>query len=171
MTGKRKPRQPGRVNPFAFQGAINTATKLTPGEIASVIEPLNAAARALREGVADEDQWSRVVSAINVAQAIERQGVVRGLREHLHCAELALQGIRQRAVARTGEWDRTALYYQELDHINEAVDLHAFQLSQLSYGEYARAIRYAVGEIQSTGGVVIHQLTKQHAAAGAGDHP
>ncbi|BEP42228.1 hypothetical protein GmRootV15_28170 [Variovorax sp. V15] len=134
--------------------ARNGATMLTPAELANTLDPLRAAARALREGVATELDWSIVASAFNVAQAIEQQGVVRGLGEHFRSAELALHGIEQRAMA-SGEWKATALYYQELDHINTAVDLHEFQLRRLSFSEVNWAVKKAVSEVRSTGGRII----------------
>ena len=118
------------------------------------IDPLRAAAKARREGVATERDWSIVVSPLHVAQAIEQQGIVRGLSEHLHSAEVALQEIERRAMA-TGTWCPTSLYYQELDHISAAVDLHEFQMTQLSYGEFRRALQRAVIEIKNTGGRVV----------------
>lgn len=153
MTHGRKPRKPRRISLDPVRLARNGATRLTPAEISAAIDPLRAAARALREGVASEWDWSIVASAMNVAQAIERQGIVRGLQEHLRSAELALQGIQQRAMA-SGEWRPTSLYYQELDHISSAVDLHEYQLGQLAYSEFRQAVARAASEIRSTGGRV-----------------
>ena len=154
MSHGRPPRRPRRVslNPIAL--AKNSATRLTQAEISGAITPMRAATRALREGVATEWEWSVVVSAVNVAQAIDKQGVVRGLAEHLHSAELALQGIHQRAMA-SGTWCATALYYQELDHIATAVDLHGFQMQQLSYSEFRHAVLRAAAEIRAAGGRVV----------------
>lgn len=135
--------------------AIDRATLLTPAEIEQIIDPLRAAMRALREGVATETDWSFAASAVNVAKAIEHQGVVRGLSEHLHVAELALQGIQARAMS-SSEWQPTALYYQELDTLTNLVELHVFQLQQLSFGEFRRALVSAVDEVRSTGGRVIN---------------
>lgn len=140
--------------------ARNAATLLTPPELAKTLAPLRAATQALREGVATELEWSIVASSIYVAQAIEQQGVVRGLGEHFRSAEVALHGIEQRAMA-SGEWKATALYYQELDHINTAVDLHEFQLMRLSYSEVSRAVNKATGEIRSTSGRIITLAAQQ----------
>ena len=154
MTHGRKPRQQRWVARDPLALAKNTATRLTPAEMSTMIEPLRAAATALREGVATEWEWAIVVSAVNVAQAIDKLGIVRGLSEHLLCGELALRAIQQRAMA-TGTWSATSLYYQEIDHLDTAVDLHEFQIHQLSYGEYHNALRQAEAEIRSTGGIVV----------------
>lgn len=154
MSHGRKTRRPGRISHDPIALARNNATRLTAKEISLAITPLRAAARALREGVATEWEWAVVVSAINVAQVIDKQGVVHGLAEHLHSAELALQGIQRRAMA-SGTSCATALYYQELDAIREAVDLHEYQMQQLSYGEFRRAVVRAEAEIRATGGRVV----------------
>lgn len=155
MSHGRKPRRPGRISRDPIALARNNATRLTPAEISKTITPLRAAARSLREGVATEWDWSIVASAITVAQAIDKQGIVRGLAEHLHSAEIALQGIYARAMT-SGTWCATALYYQELDHITTAVDLHEFQVGKLGFGEWRRALKRAEDEIRSTSGRVVN---------------
>lgn len=164
MSRGRKPRRPGRISRDPIALARNNATRLTAAEIAQAITPLRAAARALREGVATEWDWAIVASAINVAQAIDKQGIVRGLAEHLHSAEVALQGIYARAMT-SGTWCATALYYQELDHITTAVDLHEFQAGKLSSGEWRSALKRAEAEIRSTGGRVVDVGQMQGMAA------
>ncbi|MNV64642.1 hypothetical protein D3C71_1572940 [compost metagenome] len=76
------------------------------------------------------------------------------MRGHLEAAECALQGIKLRAMA-TGEWLPTALYYQELDDVKAAVELHRFQLEQLSSAEAVKAIDLAKGRVRAAGGRVI----------------
>lgn len=134
--------------------ALHKAAKPTADDIASVIDPVQAALKALREGVATEWQWSVLASAMNVAKAIEKQGVVKGLHEHLRAAELALNAIYGRAMATT-TWCATSLYYIELDAVDTAVDLHRFQLNTLGRGELIRAIDYAQAEVKSSGGRVL----------------
>ncbi len=140
-----------------LQIAVENATKLTPTEMASIMEPVMQAHKHLREGVATEMDWCVLCSSINIARRIEKQGVVRGLAEHLHSAEQALQTIEVRA-NRTGTWTPTALYYQELDAVSTGIELYQYQCEQLSAAELKRAIAAAVGEIRSTGGRVITSL-------------
>lgn len=153
MTHGRKPRRPRYVSLDPMRLARNAATKLTSAEIATTIEPLRQAARLTREGVASEREWALLASAVNVAKAIERQGIVRGLAEHFAQAEEALNGISRRALA-SGEWKPTALYWQEIEHVNALVDLHAYQLEHLSYGEAHRATRSATAAVHQVGGRV-----------------
>lgn len=153
MTHGRPPRRPRRLtNPIIL--ARNAATRLTPAEISTTIGPIRQAARHMREGVGSEVEWSLLASAVNIAKAIDRQGIVRGLAEHLQAAEEALNGISRRALA-AGEWQATALYWQEIEHVNALVDLHEFQLQQLSYGEARRAIQAATAAVRSAGGRVV----------------
>ena len=155
MTHGRKPRRarwPAAVNTIDL--VSRRVALVTPADLAQVMEPLQAAFTALRQGVATEWQWSVLASAMNAAQAIEKQGVVRQLAGHLHAAELALQSIYNRATA-TGKWQATALYYIELDAIDTAIDLHKFQLQQLSTGEVIKALDYAQAEVRSSGGRVM----------------
>lgn len=92
---------------------------------------LQQASKALREGVAAEQHWHIVAGALDVACAIERAGCVRGLREHLASTAQALQAIRARAQQGTA-WRPTPLHYCELDALGAFVDLHGYQLRQLS---------------------------------------
>lgn len=150
----RRPRWPAAVNTMDL--VSRRVALVTPADLADVLQPLRDAFKALREGVATEWQWSIIASAVNAAQAIDKQGIVKGLHEHLHAAELALASINRRAMA-TGQWQPTALYYLELDAIDTAIDLHKFQLQQLSTGEVIKALDYAQAEVRSSGGRVVQQ--------------
>jgi hypothetical protein len=155
MTHGRKPR---RLRPMAvntFDMAINAAGKLTKRELDGVMAPTLAAHKALREGVATELQWQVLASAMTVALRIEQSGIVRGLREHMVAAQTALQGIERRAMA-SGAWRPTALYYGELDDIGTAINLHRYQLSQLSAGELREIYRQALADVRCSGGRVVH---------------
>lgn len=154
MTHGRKPRRPRRISLDPVRLARNGATRLTPPEIASAIDPLRAAARALARGVATEMDWFTAASAMNVAQGIERQGVVRGLSEHVHGAEVALREIQRRAMA-SGAWLPPELHVEEIERIDTAVDLHEFQLQQLSYSEFRQVVVRLEAEIRGNGGCVL----------------
>jgi hypothetical protein len=161
MNGQRKPRRvrwPANVDTFEL--ARRLATRVTPAELASVIDPMDDAFKALRKGVASEWQWALLASSVNVAKAIEKKGVVRGMREHWNAADIALANIRIRAMA-AGAWKPTALYFHELDTIREAMHLHKFQLQQLSLGEAIDALAYAEAEIRSSGSKVIKTPSTQ----------
>jgi len=103
---------------------------MNTAKICPTVATLQAAARALREGVATEHEWSTVARAICWAQALERRGIVRGLTEHLHSAAVALQEIGRRAMD-AGVWNATSLNLLELDVISTAIELHELQLQEL----------------------------------------
>lgn len=77
--------------------------------------------------------------------------------------------IGQRAQL-TGAWRPTALHYQELDAITTMVDLHDFQLRQLSAGELHRIIKQLMDATQSQGGQVV-RVSLADLAAVDGLHP
>lgn len=156
MNGLRKPRQ-ARWPQCAdtISTAILRATRLTNAEMATVLEPLHDAHRALRAGVATEWQWSQFASAVNVALSICQHRVVRDIDGHLRSAELALQAIEQRAtLCRT--WQPVPLTFDELDALDAAVMLHVYQLSQLSAGEFHAAVKTTIGHITSSRGRMLN---------------
>ncbi|WP_447775684.1 hypothetical protein [Variovorax boronicumulans] len=141
------------------------ATRLTAAERDQVMNPLRDAVAALRRGVATELEWSQAVSAVNVGDAIETQGVVRGLAGHFRSIDLALQEIGKRARA-AGAWSPPALYYEERDLLDLLVDLHGHQIRCLSFGEYSRALDKAVAQTRNAaGGRVIEAAPLQGALA------
>ena len=152
----RKPRWIAQTDTMAL--ACRRASLVTEAELQDVMQPLQAAFKAMREGVATEWQWSHLASSVNAALAIERFGVVKGMHEHLRAADLALQGIYRRAMTKC-EWHSTPLYYFELDALDTAINLHKFQLTQLSRGEVIRALDYAKAEVLSTGGKVLEVIS------------
>ncbi|WP_367847036.1 hypothetical protein [Rhodoferax sp. WC2427] len=155
MNGLRKPRQVRWTKcADTISTAILGATKLTATERASVLEPLQDAHKALREGVATQWQWTQFASAMEVAQAIEQRGVVRGLKAHLYAAELALQAIERRAM-RCKTWQAVPLDLEELDTLAIAINLHEFQLTQLGASEFHAAVKTALGHITSSAGQVL----------------
>lgn len=105
--------------------------------------------KRLRESVATEDQHT----ALLMAQGIEESGIVPGLHEYIASAVRAMASIRDQALA-SGAWRPTALYYYELDAIREAVDLHKYQLLQVTCGELHAIARKLIARTQSTGGAV-----------------
>ena len=152
--GRPPRRQRYAPTPNTMSLVLHRVTRLTAQELSHVLGPIETSMTALREGVATEMQWSILASAVEIALAVEDKGTVRGLRGHLEAAERALQGIKLRAMA-SGEWRHTALYYQELDDVKAAVELHRFQLEQLSSAEAIKALDLAKGRVRAAGGRVI----------------
>lgn len=134
--------------------ARHNAQLLSQANRDDILQPLQAAFTALREGVATELQWATIAGNVALSIAIEELGVVRGLMGHLTAADLALAGINRRAMA-SGCWKATALYYEEIDNIREGISLYRYQLTKLSRGEYLQAVDKAEANVRSRGGRVV----------------
>ncbi|WP_295378459.1 hypothetical protein [uncultured Pseudacidovorax sp.] len=154
MTHGRKPRKPGRVVADTIGLARCYATRRTEAELEDLLQPLRHAVKALREGIGSELDWAVTNTALITALAIERQGKMRGLREHLATAELTLQEIGRRA-RESGEWQPVELHLQEADVLNDLVWLHLEQLRRLSAAEVAQATRQALDRARKAGAAIV----------------
>ena len=131
---------------------------LTDDERRQILAPATSAFQSLREGVATFEQWDDLHSLVLLALTIEAQGVVRGLREHFTAAERAMEAIYKRVNDGAGgaTWGRaTALYFDEIRVLQDALELHAYQLSHLSLGELRAATGALVRRLQAAGGQVL----------------
>ncbi len=158
MSRNKKPRKAYRPKPLSNDTmaiAKHFAAKPVREDRNEILTGLQASIKALREGVATEHQWSIVAGSLSVANAIERQGVVRGLAEHFASAEQALQNIYDRALRMgNGRWVRVTLYFYELDVLAEFFDLYKFQVNQLGRAEFLNAIDAARKQTASEGHTV-----------------
>lgn len=157
MARNKKPRKAYRPRPVTAETmrlVINKVSICSRADRAEIIGVLAKAIRSLREGVATELEWSIAAGAVAAAIKIEAQGVVRGLREHLHTAEQALQHIYDRAMrAGAGRWLRPTLYWNEIEALNVLLDLHTFQLSQLGRSELLAVLDATVKQTHQDGHV------------------
>lgn len=153
MTRNKKPRKayrPRWATAHTLAIALHKAAKPMAWEREEVLAALRKSHKALREGVATELDWSILAGALATSMTIEQQGVVRGLQEHFVSAEAALQAVFDRAKS-TDTWKPTALWFNELDAINEFVRLHAFQVEQLSRAEWLQAVNTTTAKVRSQG--------------------
>lgn len=171
MSRNKKPRKayhPKEVSRNTIGLALHFAAKPTQQDREEVLSPMRNAIKALREGVGTEMDWSVAAGGVAVAKAIERQGVVRGLHEHIAMAETAMQAIYDRAM-RTGggRWTRTALWFNEMDALANFVDIHDFQFNQLSRKELLAAIAAAEKETVAQGhtAAVVRNIDAERIAA------
>jgi len=167
MNGKRKPRQP-RWLPTGNTAliAINRACKLTRHEIDHIIGHTKLGMTALREGRATDFHWTLVAGMINAALHIQLQGVVKIPGDYLANAEAAANAVRERAEA-SGTWKSPTLYAREIEALQVCIELHEFQLSQLSQGEALAAIGHAEANVKRLGGQVLprEEVAKLFASA------
>lgn len=123
----------------ALSTAVYRACKISQADRVLVMQPSLKAVESLRKGQCTHRQWAAMRAAIEVAQGIESQGVIKGLQAHLDSASQALNAIYERSIQSDG-WTSGAVYAHELNAITEAVRLHKFQLDQLGRGELIDAL-------------------------------
>ncbi|EZP62919.1 hypothetical protein [Delftia sp. RIT313] len=155
MNGRRKPfrsRWAGRPDTFAV---INHhGTKLTSKEIASIIDPVRECFAQIRAGTATEVHATVMHSTIQVAQEVERGDIVHGLAEHFDSAQAACEAYFARCRA-GGAWHPSAVHFYELDALTTAIDLHEFQLQQLTAHEIQEVTRKLIARTESSGGEML----------------
>lgn len=163
---KHKPRRPRwPATPHTLFKAHMRAARLTPAEVAQIMAKLRPAADQILAGVGSRAHWAALAGACTMAQAIESQGIVRGLSDHLALAEGSLNAIAQRAEvqeagptashAAAPTWRPTPLRFDERDNIALLLDLVEFQVSQLSAGELADVTARAQARVLQAGGEVV----------------
>lgn len=151
MTHGRPPRRRRPMAVNLVDVALARASRIARPQRDEIMNPLRDAVAALRRGVATELEWALAVTAVNIGDAIESQGVVRGLAGHLKNIDLALQEIGKRARS-GGSWRPPALYYEERDLLDMLIDLHSHQVRSLSLGEFTRAREKAIAQTRSEPG-------------------
>ena len=156
MSGKTKPKTRRRIWPLLnpMTVALNNATTLTAEETAQVFAPIRAALEAMRTGKASYADWIQLSTCVQVAQAIEALRVVRGLRMQLAEAAEHLAAIEARAL-KGEDWTTPTLYGHELVSLQTLVQIHAFQVQQLSAAEFRAAVSKAKAEVIRNGGRAI----------------
>lgn len=136
-------------------------------EINRLLHVLHQCHRALRQGCATELQWGIMAGSCTMAQAVEDCGVVKGLAGHIKACEKALNTIRTRYLAapqtrseRLAKWGKTGLRFDEAEALKTFVEVHGYQLRQLSRAEFTQAVDLAVARANSAGEVmnVAHEL-------------
>lgn len=153
MTHGRKPRRPRPVNANTIGAALRLATRLTPAELKHTMSATRQCERHLREGVATEEHHTILYTVLQLALGVEATGIVRGLRSQLSTATAAMDSIRDRATS-SGTWRATEPHEREMDAIAEAIDLHEYQLTQISVGELHAVAQKLQARTLSTGGAV-----------------
>ena len=166
MSRNKKPRKAYRPKPVSLDTlavASHFAAKPSKQDREEVLQPLRDAVNALREGVATELQWSIAAGGVSVAYAIERQGIVRGLHEHIKTTEKVLQNIYDRALRiGGGRYIGATLYFNEIDTLTEFLKLHTFQVNQLGRAEMLAAIDEAQRQTIAQGHVatMVHNIER-----------
>lgn len=154
MTHGRKPRKPRHVRTDTLMAAQLRASRPTPTDLASIMNPVRECFAHVRTATATELHHQVLHSTLTIAQEIERDGIVRGLVEHIELAMTASSTYSARCLA-SGAWQTTVCHFHELDAISSMLDLHAFQLEQLSAAEYHRITQRLIARTKQEGGQVL----------------
>lgn len=145
MSRSKPPRKRYRPRPIAVNTlaiALHRCAKPAREDREEVLSMLAKALAKLQGGTASELDWSVAAGGVSTAQAIERQGVVRGLSQHLAGIEAALQAIYNRC-KRPNLWLRPTLTEPEIEAMKLLLELHTFQLEHLSRSELIAAVDQA----------------------------
>jgi hypothetical protein len=157
MSKNKKPRKAYRPRQIAIntlEVALHRAAKPTPSDRAEVLAKLADAVKDLCSGVATEFDWSIASGSLELALAIERQGIVRGMGEHLASIQEVLQAIYDRCRL-PAMWLRPVLSMQEVEALRLLLELHSFQVEQLGRTELLQAVAMATKTVTAQG----HQAT------------
>lgn len=128
-------------------------TLLTTKEVADTMQPLRDGFDLMRAGVASNEHYVVVYTIFRIANEIEKQGVVRGLAEHIQQTLQACDSYYARCM-HANVWTPHELEFAELDAMRTMIDLHEFQLQQLTASELHAAAGKLIARTQSTGGQV-----------------
>lgn len=154
MTHGRKPRKPRRKVEDNLAIAWLRASRLTPAKILAIMIPVRECFAHVRTATATELQHQVLHTTLAIAEEIERAGIVRGLVEHIDLALRASSTYSARSLA-SGAWKASACDFYELDAISHMLDLHVFQLEQLSAAELQRITQRLIARTQQEGGQVL----------------
>lgn len=152
-----RPRQAARrpsVSTLAL--AQRVASKFTAAEMEQIRARVLAQFDALRTGRGTRVHFAGASTCCKLGQAIESQGVVRGLAEQFDQAERVLLLLKAEA-ERDGGWIIPIPTPEQIEILDEMASLHLFQLEQLSYGEYQAAWQLMMGRVTSCGGEVMRK--------------
>ncbi len=128
-------------------------SKLTPAEVAETMGSLLTAFAHMREGVATHNEYVVLHSSMLIAQEIEQIGVVRGLQEHITAALQACASYQERS-GYAENWVPSDIHFHELDALGSMLDLHEYQLQQLTAREVHLAAQRLIARTKSAGGDV-----------------
>lgn len=136
------------AHPLAL--ALFGVAKPKKSDIKRICSVLEDAFTAMRQSVATIGHWAVLGGAVDVAKAIERQGVVKGFIGHIQLTEQALASIYTRC-NQPGAWRTTVLQFDEMDALDAFIWLHKLQLEQLSNAEYLQSCTKAANQINGGG--------------------
>ena len=147
--------KPQLPNPVAW--LINGFKTVSQAGIVNVQIKNHQAIDALRKGVADREDIDCIISALNIAEALQRLGIGDEYREELKAAQDALYAVSKRGIDR--EY-RFVLKAQELTAINLGMEIHDAQLEVTTIKHMEDALDMVILEIKNRRARVIMEKTE-----------
>ena len=134
---------------------MSRVAALNRTDVDEIFSTLKDALKHMKMGHGSEGGWSVLAGMLEVAMAIERTGIVKGLNGHLQEADIALKSIYRRSMT-DGVWSCPTLYWHEMEAIQLFIELHEFQAKQLGSVEFDRAVEMASNQIRKQGHGYVH---------------
>lgn len=169
-TSKKRPQakqRKHRIQRVAYNTmalAMSGAAVLPKEDVDAIITGVANAAAKLKAGVGTQYDWSIIAGHIDMAMAIEKQGRVKGLREHLGTIKAQMYDLRRRALE-TGQWAPPAAMFDDTDALNLFISLHHLQIESLSRSELRETLAKAKAINMSQGDTLEVQFKRQEEAA------
>lgn len=132
-----------RVLPIQIATAL--VRKMDPQVVRFMMDGLRTCLAALRTGKGHLNDVLEFDYATMTASLIERHGVVRGLAQQIANADAAIMSMRLRADKAAGNVG--PLFSNEIAALDSLIDVHQFQLAQISQGEYEGVLRSLAGRL------------------------
>lgn len=148
MPANRKPRKPYRPKPVArstVTAALLAATKLTDVERDSIIAPSRQFLIDAQESGMTEKAYLDLQVSMHAGLGIENSGIITGLRAEFEAGIEALDEIVDMCLVDV-IWIPSVPTCGQIATLENALDMHDFQLQQLAASEYQRIIRRLINQ-------------------------
>ena len=131
-------------------------TRFTPAEREKLIGHCRHGLEQARKGLATYDDFTSISTAAHKGLAIEAVRIVVGFKPIYLRAQDVLDAIQSRATT-TGRWVPTTLYAAEITALDDLIWAYGKALEELTYAEFNRIEKLAIGRATTTGGQVFQQ--------------
>ncbi|MFM0058505.1 hypothetical protein PQR64_23065 [Paraburkholderia phytofirmans] len=136
---------PKTVSANAIEWAMAGAHLLPAARRAELLEPVEQAFEALREGKASMEQWYAIDNALRLSEALIGLNIGNNLAAAIRAGRTALDEVGDRLRATGSSTCRSP----ELALIREATELYQIQLGLCTQGEMSKAVRYVRNVVTS----------------------
>jgi hypothetical protein len=131
-------------------------TRLTPDEREKLIGHCRHGMEQARKGLATYGDFTSISTAAHKGLAIEAVRIIVGFKPIYLRANDALDAIQRRATT-TGRWVPPTLYAAEITALDDLIWAYGKALEEVTYAEFYRIEKLAIGRATATGGQVFQQ--------------